>query len=668
MRMKVYHFLVNKHPGIHARYHRKHDGATGARKITSWIYLLALNFAFHVLRCRWLGKPMDIQNFESRNIPTEKCESSLYLQDVGEFVRKLEKYDVVSFDIFDTLIFRPFSDPTDLFFLIGCELNYMDFRRIRTQVENDARWEKFRKEESFEVTLEDIWKRMEKETGISAEKGMEVELQYELKYCYANPFMEKVFHELRNKGKRIVITSDMYLPQKFLIQMLEKNGYYGFEELFVSCEIGKCKGNGELFGYVKKQIGENLTYAHVGDNKKSDIEMAEKQGFKALYYPNVNRDTFLYRPYDISVIVGGAYRGLVHNRMHCGLGEYSQSYEYGYIYGGLFVLGYCNFIHDYCKKNNVDKVLFLARDGAIIQKAYKLLYPEDATEYVYWSRLVSSKLTAGYYKYDYLRKFLMHKINQNISLEKILHTMELDALIGKLPKSLKKTDKLTDQNIGEVKDFLSDNWNQVLAIYRPQREAAGIWYRNAVGDSKKVVAVDIGWAGSGAISLDCLFREEWKIPCEVIGMVAGTNTAFNCEPDMSESFLLKGNLVSYLYSQGHNRDLWKKHDPNRDYNIYWELLTSSSEPSFKGFYKKEGSTDIKLEFLKPEKNPEGIMEIQRGILDFVKDYQKHFEDVPYLMNISGRDAYAPMLVAASHNEAYLKDVNKGFGLEIGVGN
>ena len=55
-------------------------------------------------------------------------------------------------------------------------------------------------------------------------------------------------------------------------------------------------------------------------------------------------------------------------------------------------------------------------------------------------------------------------------------------------------------------------------------------------------------------------------------------------------------------------------------------------------------------------------------LDFVKDYQKHFEDVPYLMNISGRDAYAPMLVAASHNEAYLKDVNKGFGLEIGVGN
>lgn len=668
MRMKMYQFFVNRQPGIHARYHRMHDGASGVRKILSWAYLIVLNFAYYVLFFRWLGKPIDIQKFESKNIPIKKSESALYKKNPSELIRKLENFDIISFDIFDTLIFRPFSDPTDLFFLIGSELNYMDFRRIRIQVENDARWEKFRKEESFEVTLEDIWRRMEKETGIPYEKGYQLEMQYEEKYCYANPFMLQVFRELVKRGKRVVITSDMYLPKEFLQKLLEKNGYNEFKQLFVSCEIGKCKGNGELFAYIKEKYGKSLRYAHVGDNTRSDVEMAEKEGFKAFYYPNVNKDTFLYRPYDMSVIVGGAYRGMVHNRLHCGLYSYSKFYEYGYVYGGLFVLGYCNFIHDYCKKNSVDKVLFLARDGAILQKAYKLLYPEEQTEYVYWSRLVSSKLTAGYYKYDYLRKFLMHKINQNISLEKIFHVMEIDSLLRKLPKELKKSDKLTDQNVQKVKEFLTENWDEVLKCYRTQREAAGKWYRNIVGDSKKVVAVDIGWAGSGAISLDCLFREEWKIPCEVIGIVAGTNTAYNFEPDMSETFLLKGNLVSYLYSQGHNRDLWKKHDPNKDYNLYWELLTSSAEPSFKGFYKKEGSEEIRLEFLKPEKNQEGILEIQKGILDFVKDYQEHFSDVAYLMNISGRDAYAPMLVAASHEEAYLQEINKSFDLAIGVGN
>mgnify|MGYP006974362159 CR=1 FL=1 len=53
-----------------------------------------------------------------------------------------------------------------------------------------------------------------------------------------------------------------------------------------------------------------------------------------------------------------------------------MEYEYGYIYGGLFVTGYCSFIHDYCRQHDVDKILFLSRDGDILKQAYELLYPE----------------------------------------------------------------------------------------------------------------------------------------------------------------------------------------------------------------------------------------------------------------------------------------------------
>lgn len=60
--------------------------------------------------------------------------------------------------------------------------------------------------------------------------------------------------------------------------------------------------------------------------------------------------------------------------------------------------------------------------------------------------------------------------------------------------------------------------------------------------------------------------------------------------------------------------------------------------------------DITLQFGKYDANQEGIKEIQQGILDFAADYKEHFKDFPYMFNISGRDAYAPMLVAASHNE------------------
>lgn len=76
--------------------------------------------------------------------------------------------------------------------------------------------------------------------------------------------------------------------------------------------------------------------------------------------------------------------------------------------------------------------------------------------------------------------------------------------------------------------------------------------------------------------------------------------------------------------------------------------------------------DITLYFGKYDANQSGIKEIQKGIMDFADDYIEHFKDFPYMFNISGRDAYAPMLVAASNNEKYLKEIEKKFNLEINV--
>lgn len=667
MRMKIYQMLVNKHVGIMQRYHNIHDNSGKVGKIISWIYLLWLNFAYKFLFCKWLALPINLSMFEEKNLRIDKAESDRDVKRPEELAKELMQYDVVSFDIFDTLIFRPFSAPTDLFYLIGIELEMMDFTRIRSNVENEVRWRKYHAENSFEVTLEEIWQEMELRTGISKEYGMELEKRYEMEMCYANPYMKQVYQSLKQVGKKIVYTSDMYLPSDFLLDMLKKNGY-GEEKLFLSCETNKNKGSGELFDYVKEAMGKNLKYAHIGDNKNSDIGRATEKGFKAFHTMNPNQESVVNRAHDLSPIIGGAYRGIVNNRLYCGLKKYSMNYEFGFVYGGLFAVGYCNFIHEYCQKNGVDKILFLARDGEIIQKVYSILYPEEKTEYALLSRLSASKISAGYYKYDYVRKFAMHKINQGYSLEKILRSMELENLIPKLGGEEKLTAKtlLTNENLKAFSDFLNKHWEEVLETYAPQREAAGKYYASILGDSKKAVAVDIGWAGSGAIVLKKLIREEWKLDCELIGIVAGTNTVFNAEPEMSDGQLLKGDLISYLYSSQENRDLWKKHNPATGYNLYWELITSSANKSFKGFYlKKDGS--VELRFLSGEKNPGGIKEIQNGILDFAQDYQKAFGKFPYMYHISGRDAYAPMLVAASGQERYLKKIYKDFELKIEVG-
>ena len=168
LRLKIYHFLVNKQPGITERYHNFHDSSSGIKKYVSWLYLLWLNICYYIFFCRFLGRKSEIAIYEEKKLPLTDSESILFQKENNitqdGFVELLSKYHTVSFDIFDTLIFRPFSEPTDLFYFVGNALGVMDFKRIRMEVEQKARQKRFKTQKDYEVTLSEIWELMEKET------------------------------------------------------------------------------------------------------------------------------------------------------------------------------------------------------------------------------------------------------------------------------------------------------------------------------------------------------------------------------------------------------------------------------------------------------------------------------------------------------------------------
>lgn len=668
MRMKLYDFFVNKHIGISKRYHDLHDGANVFIRLVSYFYLLWLNVRYYLLFDKNLDESIISDDGKKNLLDLSESEKNKLVNcDVDNLFLEKDRFEIFSFDIFDTLIFRPLGNPTEAFFLIGEKLKIADFKNIRINAEMKARTQCFAEKGHSEVSLRDIWNEIGRETGADVEKGMQTEMNVERSLCYANPFMLKVWEELKRKNKRIVVTSDMYLPKKFLEELLVSNGYSSYEKLYVSCEYGKNKASGSLYEVVREDLGKDICICHIGDNENSDMKMAKKVGLFAVHYPNVNRNIMLYRPFDMEAVIGAGYRGVVNNRIYNGLNSYSMEYEYGFIYGGLFVAGYCNYIHEFVKNHGVDKALFLSRDGDILKQAYDYMFPGEKTEYVYWSRKPATILMARYDKHDYFRRFIYHKVNSGVTVEEALVSMGLDSFFGRIgsESGFELKERLTEKNSEKVRDFVERQWDDVLKLYSEEQKAAGKYYSDILNGCKKAVAVDIGWAGSGAIALQTLAEKEWKIPCEIIGLLAGTNTCSNAEPDATETFLLTGKLCAYLYSQSHNRDLLKKHDPNKDYNVFWELLLSSPTPKFQGFVLKEDGS-VGFDFGKYDENLEGIRDIQSGIMDFVKDYTERFKDFPYMLNISGRDAYAPMLVAASHDEKYLKAIEKKFSLEIQV--
>lgn len=648
MKIRLYQILVNRSLYISESYSKYRTKSNS--RIKDLLYLGWLNVSNIFLGTQYM-------NQKKKGIPLSVNESLLSQYPAPEqLVKSLLSYDVISFDIWDTLILRPFGSPSDLFFLVGEKLKYMDYVHIRQEAEKKARNKKYHSKGTYEVTIEEIYDEVEYMTGISKKEGLRIELETEYNLCFPSTYMLEVYKLLKVHGKKLICVSDMYIPKKYMEDILNKCGYDCFDEIFISCDYLKSKNEGTLYQTVKDRYSSDLSIIHIGDNKYSDIKMAQKYQIETFWIENVNEKGNVFRTKDMSAIVGSAYRGITNAKIHNKCTILSPEYEYGYIYGGLFVLGYCNFISEYAKQNNIDKVIFLSRDGDILKQAYDYLFPGNTSEYVYWSRVISTKLAAKYFRYDYMRRFLYQKVNQHILIKDIFMSMGIENMLVNI--QYKPQDTLTSKNVECISDYLLHHMDEVVKHYDEASEAAKLYYTNVLQGHERVCAVDVGWAGSGAISLKHLVENEWSIPCKIYGIVGGTTSVHNFDRNISETFLQNRDLVSYMYSQSFNRNIWLSHDLTKNHNLYFELLLSSIHPTFCGFEKR--GEEIQLKFGKKDDNQSGIREIQKGILDFVADYTAAFNKYPFMMNISGQDAYAPFLYAAENSSKYLDKIGDKF--------
>lgn len=616
--------------------------------------------------CRLLGRKLRGRPPQGKLLYSGGPESSLSRRESPEqLAARLAAYDVVTFDVFDTLLLRPLARPEDAFYLLGARLGYPDLRRLRIQAEEEARRRKELAAGSREVTLEEIWAVLAPETGLSPEEGMAAERRLEFDLCRANPYFLPVVAALRRQGKTLAVLSDMYLEEETVTALLDRCSFGTFDACLVSGERGSSKSGGGLYRLARKLLGPGRACAHVGDDPWADQRQAEAAGWAAFPYKNVHQAGAPYRAEDMSPIVGSLYRGLVNMRLHNGTELHSRAWEYGYVYGGLFAVGYCRFVERLRRELGADRLLFLSRDGAVLLRVYQRLYPAEGERAVYarWSRLAAAKITADRFRGECFRRFLTHKAGQGFSLGQVLESMELAPLLPGLCGALGAGPgtELTHKNAPLVKSYLVERWDQVLACYEGCRQAGGAYYRTLLAGCQKALAVDIGWAGSGAVMLDWAVNRLWGLECPVFGAVAGANSRRSPEWDAMEPFWLTGRVRSYLYSSGENRDLWQSHDPGAGHNLFWELLLGAPEGNLTGFGPKGPILGP------PPPHAETIRAIHRGILDFTGDFLALEARLGLTLPISGRDAYAPMALVCSENNEEFRRGWEGFldGAHIG---
>ena len=641
---KLYFYIAEKNWGVRREYGPYVDNHLEEHEKTPWKHwwlLIRLNWHYRVMRKETRLINIIIKDNRQIKLPYLNGAESLISKRRNPlfFAKELIQYDLVSFDVFDTLILRPFAKPADLFMIIGGRLKCSDFLRIRREAEQKLRQKKFERDGTYEITLEEIYAEIELITGIPAEKGLETELKKEKDFCFANPYMKRIFKIIKEQGVKIIAISDMYLSQDKIAMLLESCGYTGFVKIYVSCDYKVSKRSGELYKIVKSDYAEGIRFIHIGDNSVSDIKSAEAAGFTARFYRGVNEIGNRYRADGMSELIGSFYMGLVNAHLHSGIKTYSPYYEYGFIYGGLYVLGYMNWVHKRAKEEGVEKLIFLSRDGDTYMKIYNMLFNDIPCEYFYWSRIACLKYTLRKNRAEYIKRIVTHRSigTLKLSIGKVLKSMSLGFLVnGLVNYGLCAEDELNKNNSEQFKDFLFRNIGKIEKTYEEEKKILKAHIEQTLEGIKKVAIIDVGWVGSGPMGLKYLIEDEWQMDCKVFSWLAA---ARSFDPTESIYDITSNALEPYMFSRNYNRNIYDFHSKtNRNTNnIPFEMFTQAKIPTFAGF-KDDGS----MEFGIPEiENYAVIGKIQEGITDFCILYSSLAKNDSSLFNITGYDAYMP---------------------------
>ncbi len=440
---------------------------------------------------------------------------------------QLLSYDIITFDIFDTLITRKIYKPDDLFKIIDYKLKNetalnLDFFNLRKQAEKQAVSQK-----GNLVNIHDIYEALAKISNLSlvqVEKIKNLEVETEYKICIPREDVLTIFNELVLAGKKIILLSDMYLPKDIIKNILNKCGYHGYYDIWVSCEIGCRKDNSSMWKKFFAEYGSYLTI-HIGDNEHSDIKNVAKESKQSLYFMDSKKmfgltDFFKYLNLQDLKIGDSCILGLLVNKSFCNSPfifnsngpEISMSTlrDFGYtIYGPAFLYFFI-WLNEQLKNNNIDILLFSSREGYFLKKMYEQFneltdnssFKRMDTHYFYISRRATS--VANIQNLRDIKEILEANFKGQFSLL-------LESRFG-----IKISSNSNDPHIKLPKDIdfvnsLLEPYIETILTKAKQEKVSYLKYIESIDEKyqqKNIAVIDLGYSGTAQYYLSKLINKK----------------------------------------------------------------------------------------------------------------------------------------------------------------
>ncbi|HHU72704.1 MAG TPA: hypothetical protein GXZ21_11830 [Clostridiales bacterium] len=557
------------------------------------------------------------------------------------------EYDLISLDIFDTLLLRAVSKPADIFKLVWKEskkkgislldISPTEFMKLRIECERRAR----NKADNREVNLREIYNELPKFVVSDLQQLIQIEVEIEQRYCYKNFDIYKLVEVLEQLGKTIVLLSDMYLSVNQIESILTYNeiDLNKFDSIIVSNEEGCSKQTGELYDVLFGRYPDvsKDRVLHIGDNKSSDFDQAKKKGIDSIHYyviPDKLNSIYDYERirHNIPQPELISLRKLASQSSFINKVDYNEeeriAYEIGASVVGPFMSHFVDGVCDQLERLHIDKVYPLMREGYLLGELLR-------SEIEYRNKKILVKPI-----------YVSRKVTYIPSIEKI-NREEIENLIGARNLTIKEAIEmvgLSVEDFYEVSKFLDiplkishrynvfnttlkeyvidkfseiDNISHIEKFIQGQRSLLVDYLKQEIGDFENIATIDIGFFGR------IQFWIEKALDLEGIKHNIKHFLAIGVIGDK----LIDGlNMEGYYGSIGENMDLITTIHRTTD---VLEKLISVTEGSTIGYIYN----GVKVEPLKDKELPfKRITDIVfKGILDYQKYWIRFKEHKPNLV-------------------------------------
>lgn len=302
---------------------------------------------------------------------------------------------IVSFDIFDTLLVRPWYAADNVFafleHVVATRFGITHFARLRKQAEHLAR----QQHPGCDVGIAQIYLAFPALAGCSpgqADAIMALERETELAMLQPHHEVCDAARTLARQGKRLVLVSDMYLDSSLLHQALARHGLDFFDALYVSNETGARKDTGAMWKLMtQREQVDKKQWLHVGDNEHSDIQRPVDQGFLHPVHVMRAADQFMLFNEEASPWMQpsqwqeGLLLGLIANRMF--LPGYAtvpididyahrrvrihSLHDFGYLTIGPALTAFMAWLLQRTQADGIGQLLYASREGHLLVQAHE---------------------------------------------------------------------------------------------------------------------------------------------------------------------------------------------------------------------------------------------------------------------------------------------------------